>query len=96
MSADFNENVIEFLEDDEWAWFTFSKRKYITQMKKLAKKYPDKCRIEEETTDHVYGKIPVTWVRIQVKPEMSAQQKEMAKQSGRNLYSILKGNQSKN
>ena len=39
------ENVIEFMKDAKTATVTFSQGRYITKIKNLAEKYPDKVEI---------------------------------------------------
>ncbi len=59
------ENVIEFLKDQEIATVTFSQRRYISRIKKLAKERPDECEIVAENKDgSIMAHIPVKWVRI--------------------------------
>lgn len=87
MSADFNENVIEFLEDDKYALVTFSQKRYINKIRSLAKKFPDKCKIEDESSDHIYARIPTSWVRIQGTVEKTQQQKNMLREAAKDMLS---------
>ena len=63
------ENAIEFLKDQERATVTFSQGRYISRIKSLAEKHPDKCeivsisKIAGEGTV-ICAHIPTTWVRI--------------------------------
>lgn len=52
-SSDMNcrENVIEFLKGEQTITVTFSQRKYITKVKKMAKQYPDQVEIVAENED---------------------------------------------
>ena len=59
------ENVNEFLRDEETASVTFSQRRFITRIRKLAEKYPDQARILAENEDgSVFAHVPVRWIRI--------------------------------
>ena len=76
MSIDFNENAIEFLENQKFMFVTFSQKKYINKVKALAEKYPDKVKIYEERTDSIYAKMPTSWLKIQPSRVLSEKQKE--------------------
>ena len=59
------ENVIEFLRDSDTAGVTFSQRRYITKIRKLAEKHPDQVRILAENPDgSILARIPVSWIRV--------------------------------
>ena len=75
MSADFNENVIEFIEHETTAFCTFTEEKFMNRIKKLAERNKD-CVIIEKTKSHVYAKFPVEWVQIRPKDRISAEQRE--------------------
>ena len=70
---DFNgtaENAIEFLKDQKRATVTFSQGRYISRIKKLAEKYPDKCEIVAINKFPGEGEVicvhvPTAWIRIQ-------------------------------
>lgn len=60
-----NDNVIEFLKNEDTATVTFSQGRYITKIKKLAEKYPDECEIVAENKDgSIMTHIPVRWILI--------------------------------
>lgn len=79
---DFNlaqENVIEWLRNDDTATVTFTQGRYITKIKKLAEKYPDKVKITAENKDgSIVAHIPVTAIKINIIEgrEMTEEQKE--------------------
>ena len=81
MSIDFNENAVEFLENDKFMFVTFSQKKFINRVKTLAEKHPDKVKIYEERTDSIYAKMPVSWLRIQPTARMSEETKAKAKEN---------------
>lgn len=59
------ENVIEFLRNSETASVTLSQKRYITKLRKLAKKYPEQAQILAENPDGtIFARIPVSWIRI--------------------------------
>lgn len=67
---DFNlaqENVIEWLRNSETATVTFTQGRYITKIKKLAEKYPDKVQITAENKDgSIVAHIPVKAIKINI------------------------------
>ena len=75
MSIDFNENAIEFLENEKFMFVTFSQKKFINKVKALAEKHPDKVKIYEERTDSIYARMPVSWLKIQPTRVLTEKQK---------------------
>lgn len=75
------ENAIEFLKDQERATVTFSQGRYITRIKNLAEKHPDKCeivsisKIAGEGTV-ICAHIPMTWIRINPGQDLTDEQRE--------------------
>ena len=67
---DFNlaqENVIEFLRGSKTATVTFTQGRYITKIRKLAEKYPDKVQITAENKDgSIVAHIPVKAIKINI------------------------------
>lgn len=67
---DFNlaqENVIEWLRNSETATVTFTQGRYITKIRKLAEKYPDKVQITAENKDgSIVAHIPVKAIKINI------------------------------
>lgn len=76
MSADFNENTIEFIEHGKTAFVTFTEKKFINRIKRIAKKNPE-CVILDEQTDSIYAMIPTSWVKIQPAARLSDEQRQM-------------------
>ena len=63
--ADLRENVVEFYENDKQATFSFTQGRLITKIRKLAKEYPDECKILAENKDgSIYGNIPAKWLKV--------------------------------
>ena len=59
------ENSIEFLVKQEIATCTFSSRRWINQVKKLAEKFPDQCEIVSENSDgSIVAHVPVSCVKL--------------------------------
>lgn len=83
------ENAIEFMNGDERAYVTFSERRFINQVKRLAKRYPAEVEIIDETKSHIYASVPISFVGLRnTKRELSDEQKKeiaerFAKSSGR-------------
>lgn len=64
------------------AFFSSDERKFITKVRKLKEKYPDKVRIIREPEDNdgcIYCELPVSWFKLYPKREMTDEQKEMAR-----------------
>lgn len=60
-----NENVIEFLRNQETATLTLSQGSFISKVKKLAGKYPNECKIIAENKDgSILAHIPTKWIKI--------------------------------
>ena len=72
-----NENVIEFLKDEERATVTFSQGRYKSKIKRLAKAYPEECEIVAENPDgSLCAHIPVKWAKISLPRKVSDEQRE--------------------
>ena len=81
------ENVIEFIKDEERATVTFSQRRYVTRIKKLAEEYPEECEIVAENQDgSVYAHIPVDWIRINPGMNLTDEQKGRLAERARNIF----------
>ena len=72
------ENVIEFIVGQKIASVTFSQKKYVNRIKKLAKERPTECSIVAENQDgSIFAHIPTRWIRINPGREMTeAEEKE--------------------
>lgn len=64
------------------AFFSSDERKFITKVRKLKEKYPDKVRIIKESDESdgcIYCELPVEWFKLYPKREVSDEQKEKAR-----------------
>ena len=78
-----NENVIEFLRDQETATLTLSQGRFISKVRKLAEQYPEECKIIAENKDgSILAHIPTKWIKINAnKVEVSEETKERGRQN---------------
>ena len=77
--SDNNENVIEFLRNQQTATVCFCQPSYVSRVKELAEKFPDECQITAENNDgSIVAHIPREWVKITPKRhiEMSDERRE--------------------
>lgn len=78
MSDNVNENVIEFLRNQETATACFCQPRFISKVKKLAEEYPEDVIITDENPDgSIVAHIPTKWVKISAPRKMSDEQREM-------------------
>jgi len=78
------ENAIEWIKNSEVATVTFSQGRYISKIKKLAEKYPDKVQIKHENKDgSIVAHIPVKAIKINIIEgrELTEEQKERNKEN---------------
>lgn len=74
-----HENVIEFIENEDRACVTFTQKRYITKIEKLAKSHPEECEILARNQDgSICAHIPVKWVKVSPPRQMSEEQKQAA------------------
>lgn len=65
--ADVKENVIEWLNGDDTISVTLSQVKYISKVKKLAEKYPEKVQILAENDDgSIFAHLPLKSLKLSV------------------------------
>lgn len=70
------ENVIEWILNSKIATVTFTQGKYITKIKKLAEKYPDKVQIRGNKDGTIVAHIPTSAIKISiVERNLSEEQK---------------------
>lgn len=61
------ENVIEWIEDDKIAKCTFSQKRFVNRIKKMAEKHGTAVTILAENEDgSIYASVPVSAVRITI------------------------------
>jgi len=78
------ENAIEWIKNSEVATVTFSQGRYISKIKKLAEKYPDKVQIKHENKDgSIVAHIPVKAIKINIIEgrELTEEEKERNKEN---------------
>lgn len=86
---DLRENVIEFIRDDKTATVTFCQGRYISRIKELAERKPDKCQIVTENRDgSIVAHIPTTWIRINPDLEITAERKEKLAEQARHMNAV--------
>ena len=59
-----NENVIEFLTNQQTITFTFSARKWVNKIKKLSQDHPDEVHYIENKDGSICGHIPYKYLKI--------------------------------
>ena len=74
------ENVIEWIKDSKVATITFTQIRYISKVRELAAKYPDRVQIVKDNADGtIVAHIPVSAVKINIiERNLSEEQKRIA------------------
>ena len=76
-----NENVIEWLNNDNEVTVTLNQRRYISKVKKLQEKYPDEVRIVVENKDgSIVAKLPIKYIKISAPRKVSEEQRNQARE----------------
>ena len=72
------ENVIEFIKGDKQMTVTFSQRRFITKVKKMAEKYPNEVTIVAENEDgSICAHMPIKALQLSIrKKELTEEQRE--------------------
>ena len=71
MSDRVKENVIEWIEGDKVASFTFSQKRFINRVRKLAEKYGDDvCILRENADGSIFGHIPCLESAFSFRPKI--------------------------
>ena len=68
------------------AFFSSDERRFITKVRKLKEKYPDKVRIIREPEDNdgcIYCELPVEWFTVRVPKQMNYTDEQREKMSER-------------
>lgn len=83
--SDNNENVIEFLKNQQTATVCFSQQRFVNRIIELAKNYPQVCVIKDINNDgSIVAHIPVEWVKIRSPRQMTEEQRiELAERFNR-------------
>jgi len=81
-SAEFNENVIEWIRNMDRVTVTFSQKRFCSKIRKLAEQYPDECEIVVDDGSHVVAHFPLKWVKISNRKarEISDEEREALKE----------------
>lgn len=59
------ENVIEFLKDSDTVTVTFSQRRFISKIKRLANEHPEDVKIVAENNDgSIVAHVPVKYIKV--------------------------------
>lgn len=77
-----SENVIEWVTGDNTITLTISQRKFVTKIKRLAEKHPDKVQIlAENKNGSLLAKLPIGALKLNiVEREMTEEQKEAGRE----------------
>ena len=80
-TADFKENVFEWLNGQDIVTVTLSQKRFINKILKLSKEFPEEVRIDRINDDGtILAHIPLKYVRISRPRELSEEEKELARQ----------------
>ena len=74
-----NENVIEWLTNDDCISVTFSQKKYVNKIKKYAKEDKRIFMIENDDGS-VFAKLPIRYLKLNKPRTVSSEQREAARQ----------------
>ena len=85
-----NENVFEFLRNQEICTCTLVQGRFISKVRKLAEEKPDECQIVTENKDgSIVAHFPVKWLKIRPPMDISEERrKEMAERFARNVLDV--------
>ena len=80
------DNSVEWYTGQTIVTATFSQRKWINKLKRLAEKHPDEVTIEKEYDDCILVHMPIGYVKISPPKKVSAEQRErMRLQAQKNI-----------
>ena len=88
------ENAISFLKDAEIATVTFSQKRYISKIEKLAQKFPDEVQIVHRNKGSIVAHIPVSYIKINKKSvELSDEERQALSERARSTFghAVTKG-----
>lgn len=70
------ENVVEFITDSDVMGVTFSQKRFITKIKKLAKEHPEDVKILAENKDgSIFAHVPVSYLKFRAPREVDNEEK---------------------
>ena len=64
MAMDCTDNTMEWLTGDKVGAVTFTQKKFVSKIKKLAKEYDDVKIIAENEDGSIYAHVPVSWFKL--------------------------------
>ena len=80
-----NENVIEWLTNDDHIAVTFTQKKYVNKIKKYAKE-DDRIYLVENEDGSVFARLPIRYLKINKPRTMTEEQKEAARERLHNYH----------
>ena len=82
------ENVVEWIRNSKTATISFSQGRYISKIKRLAERFPDKVQIVAENPDgSIVAHIPVSAVHISIRTKnITEEQRQAARERFINLW----------
>lgn len=89
-----NDNVIEFMKNEKTMTVTFTQKKWITKIKKIAKTYPELVKIITEQKDkYIVAHLPIKALHLYItKPRnfTDEQRNKMSKRMSERLWNVKK------
>lgn len=78
MSDIVNENVIEFLRNQDTATVTFCQPRFANKVRTLAKQYPEEVKITAENEDgSLVAHIPTRWICLKAPRQLSEEERRV-------------------
>lgn len=80
------ENVIEWVRDGKTATVSLTQGRYVSRIRRLAKRNPEECQIIAENKDgSICAHVPVNWIRINPRKELTDKERERLSEHARNV-----------
>lgn len=87
MSDIVNENVIEFLRNQDTATVTFCQPRFVNKVKALAKHYPEEVKITAENEDgSLVAHIPTRWICLKAPRQMTEEERQILSDRARKNF----------
>lgn len=92
--AELRENVIEWLNGQDTIAVTLSQGRYISKVKKLAKRHPDQVKILAENEDgSIFAHLPIRALKLNLSAKRELSEEERRKigarlHSGKNQFDV--------
>ena len=74
------ENVVEWIDGEKRIAVTFSQKKFVNKLKRLAEQYPDEVDCLENPDGSVFGHLPLKWLKISKPREVTDEQRRVARE----------------